>query len=421
MNAPATKGRPRPPVGGSAFYGWWIVAATFVVGFLVAGGTVNAFGVLVKPIAESLNVGRAELGAVITVKLTVNALLSPWVGALLARRSIRGIMLTGAAAMGLGLATAAFAQSLWPIYLGLGVLAGVASTAALFLPCIALVSNWFTRLRGRALGLATLGPTLSGVVIPVLLSLLVDEVGWSASLLLAAAVATVVLLPVIWFFVLDRPEDCGQLPDGDPDTPRTPDVKSGETWTIRRAVRSPRVWLLVGAIGTANFAVVAMLVHLIPYATDTGLSGERAALVFSVMTLMGALGGPLFGTLADYLSIKRLLIASMLCQFAAVLLFAELQGQLGLSLAAGTLGLGFGGLMPLMALAVGRMFGVESLTRIMGLCTPLSLLFYAPAAPLTGYLYDTHGSYELALQVLMAGPVLAIAFLCALKIPPARD
>ena len=76
--------------------------------------------------------------------------------------------------------------------------------------------------------------------------------------------------------------------------------------------------------------------------------------------------------------------------------------------------------MPLVTLAVARMFGVESLTRIMGVCTPLSLLFYAPAAPLTGYLYDVHGSYELALQVLMAAPVLAIAFLSALRIPPAR-
>ncbi|MYE81751.1 MAG: MFS transporter [Gammaproteobacteria bacterium] len=421
MSAPATERGQRPPVGSGAFYGWWIVAATFVIGFLVAGGTVNALGVLVKPIAESLDVGRAELGAVVTVKLIVNALLSPWVGALLATRSIRGIMLAGAVAMGLGLATAALAQSLWPVYLGLGVLAGVASTAALFLPCIALLSNWFTRLRGRALGLATLGPTLSGAVIPVLLSLLVDDIGWRASLLLAAAVATVILLPVIWFFVLDRPQDCGQLPDGDPDVPRTPEPESDETWTIRRAVRSRDVWLVVGTIGTANFAVVAMLVHLIPYASDTGLSGERAALVFSVMTLMGALGGPLFGTLADYLSIKRLLIASMLCQFAAVLLFAQLQGQLGLSLAAGTLGLGFGGLMPLVTLAVGRMFGVESLTRIMGLATPLSLLFYAPAAPLTGYLYDTEGNYELALQMLLVAPLLAIAFLCFLKIPRARD
>lgn len=421
MNAPATKGLPQPPVGRGAFYGWWIVAATFVVGFLVAGGTVNALGVLVKPIAESLDVGRAELGAVITVKLIVNALLSPWVGSLLATRSIRGIMLVGAVAMGVGLAAAAFAQSLWPIYLGLGVLAGVASTAALFLPCIALVSNWFDRVRGRALGLVTLGPTLSGAVIPVVLSLLLDEVGWRASLLLAAAVATVILLPVIWFFVLDRPEDCGQLPDGDPEVPRNPEPESDETWTIRRAVRSRDVWLVVGTIGTANFAVVAMLVHLIPYATDTGLSGERAALVFSVMTLMGALGGPLFGTLADYLSIKRLLIASMLCQFAAVLLFVELQGQLGLSLAAGTLGLGFGGLMPLVTLAVGRMFGVESLTRIMGLATPLSLLFFAPAAPLTGYLYDTRGNYDLALQMLLVAPLLAIAFLCFLNIPRARD
>ena len=421
MNAPTTKNLLQPPVGSGAFYGWWIVAATFVIGFLVAGGTVNALGVLVKPIAESLEVGRAELGAVVTVKLIVNALLSPWVGSLLARRSIRGVMLVGAVAMGLGLATAAFAQSLWPIYLGLGVLAGVASTAALFLPCIALVSNWFDRLRGRALGLATLGPTLSGAVIPVVLSLLVVDVGWRASLLLAAAVATVILLPVIWFFVLDRPEHCGQFPDGTPETTRTPEAESDETWTIRRAVRSRDVWVVVGTIGTANFAVVAMLVHLIPYATDTGLSGERAALVFSAMTLMGALGGPLFGTLADYLSIKRLLIASMLCQFAAVVLFAELQGQLGLSLAAGTLGLGFGGLMPLVTLAVGRMFGVASLTRIMGLATPLSLLFYAPAAPLTGYLYDTQGNYELALQVLLVAPLLAVGFLCFLKIPRARD
>lgn len=421
MSAPVAERGRQPPVGRGGFYGWWIVAATFVIGFLVAGGTVNALGVLVKPIAESLDVGRAELGAVVTVKLLVNALLSPWVGALLATRSIRGIMLVGAVAMGLGLATASLAQSLWPVYLGLGVLAGVASTAALFLPCIALVSNWFTRLRGRALGLATLGPTLSGAVIPVVLSLLVDEVGWRTSLLLAAAVATVILLPVIWFFVLDRPEDRGQFPDGDPATPPTPEAESDETWTIRRAVRSRDVWLVVGTIGTANFAVVAMLVHLIPYATDTGLSGERAALVFSVMTLMGALGGPLFGTLADYLSIKRLLIASMLCQFAAVLLFAELEGQLGLSLAAGTLGLGFGGLMPLVTLTVGRMFGVASLTRIMGLATPLSLLFYAPAAPLTGYLYDTQGNYELALQVLLVAPLLAVGFLCFLKIPRARD
>ena len=258
-------------------------------------------------------------------------------------------------------------------------------------------------------------------MVPVLLSLLVDEVGWRTSLLLAAAVATVILLPVIWFFVLDRPEDWGQFPDGDPDGPRTPEAEADDTWTIRRAVRSRDVWLVVGTIGTANFAVVAMLVHLIPYATDTGLSGERAALVFSVMTLLGALGGPLFGTLADYLSIKRLLIASMLCQFAAVLLFAELEGQFGLSLAAGTLGLGFGGLMPLVTLAVGRMFGVASLTRIMGLATPLSLLFYAPAAPLTGYLYDTRGDYELALQVLLVAPLLAIAFLCFLKVPRARD
>lgn len=421
MIEPVAEHGRRPPVGSGAFYGWWIVAATFVIGFLVAGGTVNALGVLVKPIAESLNVGRAELGAVVTVKLIVNALLSPWVGSLLARRSIRGIMLVGAGAMGLGLATAAFAQSLWPIYLGLGVLAGVASTAALFLPCIALVSNWFDRLRGRALGLVTLGPTLSGAVIPVLLSLLVDDIGWRASLLLAAAVATVILLPVIWFFVLDRPEDCGQFPDGDPDVPPTPEAEADDTWTIRRAVRSRDVWLVVGTIGTANFAVVAMLVHLIPYATDTGLSGERAALVFSAMTLMGALGGPLFGTLADYLSIKRLLIASMLCQFAAVLLLAELEGQLGLSLAAGILGLGFGGLMPLVTLAVGRMFGVASLTRIMGLAAPLSLLFYATAAPLTGYLYDTQGNYELALQVLLVSPLLAIGFLSFLKVPQARD
>ena len=114
---PTPESDPLMPGTRPEFFGWWIVGSTFAVGFLVTGGLFHAFGVLVKPISASLNVGRAELSAVISLQVIVGALLSPWVGSMIATRSIRGIMLTGALALILGLTIASFADSLWLLWL----------------------------------------------------------------------------------------------------------------------------------------------------------------------------------------------------------------------------------------------------------------------------------------------------------------
>ena len=393
------------------FYGWWIVAASFVVQFVTMGTTFYAFGVLLKPISEDLGASRFAVGSALPAIMLMGALAGPVVGREVDRRGARPLMLLGVLVLTLGFLAFSQVRSVVALYASFGLLVALGAALLGPLPNTALVGAWFERTRGRALGISQIGISLSGTVISIVTTWLVVTHGWRTAVLCFAALPIVIVLPVVALLVVNRPQDRGLLPDGRPHdgSPPPPPPAQG---SLREALREPDLWRIALVIGFcfAGSASVIQVIH--SHTTDLGHSAARAATALSLMAALAALGKPVFGVLSDRTSPRFAMAIAIALQAAGVLGVLAARDYPMILAASVVFGLGFGGLMPLFGLLTATRFGGANLGRMMGSAGPIMVPFQLIGLPFAGAVFDRTGSYAPAFITFLvfyglAGFVLA--------------
>jgi MFS family permease len=422
------------------FYGWRIVGVTFLTHFISVGFLFYSYGAFFKALAEEFGGSRLGVATGMAIVNVVTAAFAPFLGRLLDRGSIRNVMCVGALLMASGFLLVSRIEALWQFYLVLGTLIGIGSSMLGGLAGSTLVSNWFTARRGTALGIATMGISLSGMVMAPLATWLIAEFGWRSTFVVYAGVAVVVILPVAWWLIVNRPEDLGLLPDGlPPPAERTPlpapalrplapgaplthppargAGSARSAWSARRSLRNPNFWAITLAVSFSFCASSAVLTHIIPHATDIGLDPLAAATVLSVMAGIGMIGKVMFGWLTDRVSHRGALWLAIGLQAIGMGLFMRATEYGSLLGAAAVFGLGMGGLMPLWGAAIGAAFGRLAFGRVMGLMSPFMIPIQTIGIPFAGWMFDRTGSYDLAFTSLIGFYVLAFASVTFLRIP----
>lgn len=418
----------RPPSEGTRerfFYGWTIVGFTFVAQFMTMGSVFYTFGVLLKPLTEALDADRFQVAIALSIQMVLVGLLGPTVGKLIAQRSIRALMLSGTALMSLGMLALSQAETLWQLYLAFGVIVSVGLALSGPLPNNALLANWFVRRRGTALGISQFGVTISGTAMVPLTTWMLLEYGWRNTVAIFGIAIAVVMGPLIWFLVVKRPEDRGLLPDGESRAPTIPEPEadpegSQDEWTMGRALRDRRVWLLALVVGPSFTAIGSVVQAMHSHVTDLGMSGMQASGVIAVMTFMGAVAKPLFGVLADYVDKRGVMASSLALQIVGLALLLRTDSHSGLMVAGFIFGLGYGAVMPLFAVLLGALFGRDAFARVMGAMGPLMLPFTLVGLPFTTFVFERTGSYIPAFAALLVFYAVPVAALSALKLPESR-
>jgi len=398
------------------FFGWRMVALAFLTNFISVGFVFYSYGVFFKALADDFGGSRFGVALGLTCTNLMTALLSPVVGVWLDRGAIKKVMALGATMMGLAFVVASSITALWQFYLVFGLMMGVGVCLLGGLPSSTLIANWFVERRGAALGIATIGVSLSGAFMPPIGTALIAEFGWRTTFLIYAAVAWLVVVPAILRWVVTRPEDVGRTPYGvvlvDNATSREP-----PTPTARELLGNRNFWIIAMVVALNFCTMGAVLTHSVPHATDLGFSPADAAWVLSTMAICGAVGKPVFGMITDRVD-KRFacLIATML-QLGGVALLLDAYTYSALLTASGVFGLGMGGVVPLHGALIGSVFGRQAFGRVMGMMSPVMMPVTMIGVPFAGYVYDTTGSYEPAFTLLMGAYVLAMALLTQLRIP----
>jgi cyanate permease len=217
--------------------------------------------------------------------------------------------------------------------------------------------------------------------------------------------------------VIDRPEDIGQLPDGDP--PLMPGVVDPETSAERSAssvfLRQRNFWVIAVVMALNFHANGAILTHAIPHALDLGFSAQRSALLLSVIAGVGVLGKIIFGWVSDHVDQRMALWLATACQAVAVVGFLLFEDYPRLLVAASVFGLGMGGMVPLWGALIGATFGRRAFGRVMGLMTPVMLPIQTTGVPLAGLIYDRQGSYATAFWLFIGLYLLSMVVLLALR------
>ena len=156
------------------FYGYWVLAVAFLSVFLFSGCSVGVFSLFVKPLQSDFGWGRGEIMVALTVNLLVIALTAPFIGSLIDRCGVRGVVSAGAFISGLGFVSLNFISNLWHFYASY-VAIGIGMAAMSYVPATAMVSNWFVKRRGTAIGIMSVGigagalvmaPVVGGYLLP---------------------------------------------------------------------------------------------------------------------------------------------------------------------------------------------------------------------------------------------------------------
>jgi MFS family permease len=406
------------PAARAAFRGWQMVGVAFLVDFIAVGFFFYSFGIYYPAIDAELAGSSVWVAAGISVSNLVSGLFAPFIGRALDRHELKRVMLLGALIVSAGFFVLSRITAYWQYYLvlgsffafGLGMMGGMASAK--------LVANWFAVKRGTALGVATMGVSLSGLVMPTVATWLVAELGWRGGFVVYSVGILLIVVPLVSFFVVTRPEDLGQHPDGDGgEEGGGRDVAPEAFWRTRDILRARNFWFIALPFAAVFSSLSAILIHIVPYASDLGITGYRPGFVLSFSAGAGVLGKLVFGRLVDRWDARFAVWASFGTQIVGLWLLLQGAGYASLVLAAVVFGFGMGGVVPLQGALSGLAFGRLSFGEVMGLMRPVQVPLHALGIPLAAWIHDTTGSFELAFQIFLGVYVVSCALIALLELP----
>jgi MFS family permease len=397
------------------FYGWWLVLTAAVGLFFGAPITVFSFSVFLKPLMLNFHVGRAAVSLAYTLHLIVGAISAPLMGWLIDRYGTRRVILPATAAFGLTLIWINFDSSsirqFYLLYAALGLFVHGAGP----IPYGSLISHWFDKRRGLALGLMMLGIGSGAMIIPPLAQKLITHFGWRTAYAVLGSAVLLVSIPVVGAFLKEKPEDLGLLPDG----ARFRDSRAAARadalgLNIHDACRSRIFWLMLCAFFLVAVSVQGCLVHISAMLTDRGLTAQSAALGSSLMGSAVLIGRVGTGYLLDRIFAPR--VAASLFGAAAVGIGFLWTGSLTTIMFAGAflIGLGLGAEVDIIAYLVSRYFGLRSFGKLYSFVFGAFLLAGALGPFVMGGGFDLTGSYRAPLAALFAATVVGTVLIIRL-------
>lgn len=379
-------------------YGWVIVTLGFFY-VIFATSALGVPGVLIQPMSRDLGMSISELSAPQGLRLALFGLVAPFAGGLMLRFGPRNIITVGGALLLAGLLLTASTGAVWQLWLGLGVVLGIApGLTALQLNAV-VSSRWFTARRGLVLGLMG-GATATGMLIFMpLAAWIAEHWGWRAGLLPSGA-GILVMTILCWLLFRNRPQELGLAPYGDtvmlpvPPTPHGNFVRLSLD-ILALGVKRPVFWVLAGSFaicGVSSFGITQA--HLVPYCGDVGIPMVAAAWLLAVIGVADLIGTIGSGWLSDRYDNRWLLAFYYGFRGLSLiwLVFSD-ASLVGLSVFAVVYGLDFIATMPPTVKLTVAGFGPEKGPALLGWIFAAHQLGAGIFAAATGVSRDALGTY----------------------------
>lgn len=406
------------------FYGWYVVAASFVILFFNSGARFS-FGVMFKPLISEFGWDRGAISFAFSLNMTIFALSLLVVGKFYDRCGPKWVILISTALLSGGYISLYLIQSYWQFLLFYGILsaAGLGGTSV---PLVSsLTSKWFHKGRGTAISLALAGSCLGHFVLIPLYTNLVLEYGWRASYfwigMIMLAVNTALGLGVI----RGDPEALGRRPFDSPKDGTTEIQETGQgsesaaaDMALGRAMKTYSFWffaLVMFVCGSGDFLVST---HLIPLVTDYGVSPIKASQMLALYGLLSLAGLLIVGPATDVIGNKMPVALTFLLRFFLFLMILRYQNEITFYLFSMLFGFTFLITAPIATTLTGRLYGYTHIGVLTGFISTIHHLGGSVMAYLGGEIWDNTGSYQSVFVV--SAMMAATAFLLSLFIKEKR-
>jgi MFS family permease len=392
------------------FYGWWITLAVFCTFGLSVGIPYYNAPFFFDYYKNEFHWATHD----VTLGFPLAALLTLWVGPVLIPRFsqrkliLAGTFLTFLAFLGFSRMTGDLTiyYALYFVYTMGYILSGP-------IPHQVIISHWFKRNRGTAMGLAYVGVGIFGAIGTQLVKVLTQDYGFRTALLVMG-VMMFLAWPIAIFVLRDRPEEKGLYADGATTPPPHSNIESR---SLAYLCSQPTFWLLligsicsIGAIGSINFHM-KLVFHDQGFTEQSALNSVWSAAQFWIL-ISSISGRLLIGKLADVFPMKYVMTATYFVVAGAIplLLMVKPGDALMTYVFAIVFGFAMGADYMLIPLMAAKQFGVNSLARAMAVILPVNTIGQTWVPQGVSYIREHYGNYTAAMGVvLLVAAVGAIA------------
>ena len=406
------------------FYGYRLVAYSFAICFFASAFFLHARGVFFPHWMVEFDVSKTELSLAISLTLFTGSCCAPLTGYLIDHYPLRIIITLTSLWLCVGYLLMQTVDSFYAFLFVLIPFQGIGWTGVGPMVHTKLMVNWFAKNRGTALGFSLMGLSVAGVVVPPVNAYLAETFGWRSAYLWYVGILIVVAIPLTLLLVKQKPQDVGQLPDGEQASTGqgyggAPEPATSTTMiqTYKEFLVSKPFWSVVLTFGLMNGVYSAMVTHLPTYlTTELTYTIYDGAYLLTISGGFAMAGKVVFGWMMDRWPAKITVMSAVIAYISSTVCLIFAESYTALVVAASLFGLGFGGMVPVRSVLISRMFGVDKFSRVNGLLS----FFLAPATfwvLITGFIVDTTGTYVTAFQIWTIAFLLAGTVSLLIKLP----
>lgn len=396
------------------YYGWMIVFIGALGVFFSGPGQTYSISVFIDHYIADFGWSRSQVSGIYSAATLAAGLSMFFVGKYIDLYGQRKMSVI----IGIALALACFWNSLVSnfimLFVGFFFLRLLGQGSMTLIPNT-LIPQWFIEKRGKALSLMAIGGFTSSAAFPPLNTWLVSNWGWSFSWKLWGILLLFIFVPLAFFLIRNKPEDIGMLPDGEDHKKQAPSVGGQPkkileiNWTLQEAKKTSAFWLLLVCVSIPALVNTGLTFHLISIFKQNGLSSGTAAIVLSLMAIVGFPISLAAGYILDRVKVNYVLAGIFAGEiiFVVLLLFVK---SYFLAIIFGVMW-GISGGFERIALNYvwPSYFGRLALGSIKGSAMTVMVLGSALGPLPFGFAYDLFGGYEEILLLTTIFPVIGIA------------
>lgn len=396
----------------TVFYGWFVVVACLLV-TITLGETYWSYGVFFKPLENEFGWNRALTSsgyAAFLIGYVISLVIS---GRLADRYSPRTILLATALVGGLGITLCSQVNSINQLRIFL-LITGLGTGGTWSLPS-ATVQRWFYKRQraGLALAIVVSGVGIGVLIFTPLLNYLILSYGWRNTYLIAGIIFFV-LIAISALMIKQSPAEEKTDLENEKSIPKS---ANSQGWTTGKVITTSAFIGIAFLFAVNLLASQVVVVHLIPHATDVGISSTIAAAAFGLVGGFSIPGRLMAGILSERIGWQRILTLMFLGKALPILWLIFLKATWMVYVFSFFYGIFHGAIAIALVAILGKFFGMRSIAELIGITTALGLCIGAFAPYVAGFIFDATGSYLVAF-VIVAAFLLSASFVATIVKEP---
>lgn len=401
-----------PEVKPRLFYGYIVAAAALCI-MVVIYSTRFSYGVFFKPMLTEFGWTRALTSGALSISMFLQGFLAIIMGGLSDRLGPRIVLTLSGLLVGLGFLLMSEIGAAWQLYLWYGLIIAP-GMSGVWVPLLSTIARWFVARRSTMTGIVAIGTGIGVLVGPLVANWLISNYGWRTSYIILGSVVWVVVILAAQLLRRD-PTKMGQVPYGANEEGVQQINLGADGLSLEEAVRTRQFWIVCALFFCAGFCIFAIMVHVVPHATDLGISAASAASFLATIGGISIIGNIVLGSIGDRIGNRQAFIIGFILISVALFWLVQTTEVWMLYLFSVVFGLAYGGIAPLQSPLISELFGLHSHGLIFGVAGFGFTIGAAIGPFLVGYIFDINGSYQSAFLVCASIGIIGLILTALIK------